>query len=112
MLWQEHPFLTLPKEIADRRKSRIATYVNSQVLTYVIGKLLIHVMHCPNPVTLRLWQFPPQIRGKLLRIWPPTGLSIVWPPPVLSDEDAAIIAIAFKTFMSNLTRARLGLPIY
>ena len=112
MQWQEHPFLVLPTHVADRKKSRVATYVNSQVLTYVIGKLLIHVMHCPNPVTLRLWQFPPQVSGKMRRIWPPTSLSIVWPPPALTDEEAGILGVAFKRFMSNISRARAGLETF
>lgn len=98
-LWICHPFLLIPDRVARRKKSDIATYTNSSTITYVIGKLLIHIMHCPYEVAVRRWQFPPQVGGKLRQIWPTTGLSIVWPTPSLSDGEAQLAASAFKAFI-------------
>ena len=109
-LWVEHPFLLLPDAIAKRRKNRIANYANSQTLTYVIGSLLIHVMRSPDDLALRLWTFPARVGGKLMQIWPPCGLSILWPLPGLTDAEAAAIAVAFKRHLANIIANRGTFP--
>ena len=59
---------------------------NTQSVTYVFGKLFVHLIHSPNKHIIRLWQFPPPVDGKLRQIWPLTGYSFVWPSPAMTER--------------------------
>jgi len=105
-LWIQHSFLILPDAVSARRKTRTANYANGQTLTYVIGKLLIHIMYCPDPVLLKIWKFPALVSGKFVCIWPTTGLSIMWPLPALTDDEAHFASSAFRQFILGTAMKR------
>jgi len=103
-LWEAHPFLLMPDNLAARRPNRIATYYNSQASTQIIGQLLIHVFRSPMPNLIPRWKFTLPDRGSLFRIWPPTQTSIAWPGKTLSDFDALIVANEFINFVLRIQR--------
>jgi hypothetical protein len=109
-LWEAHPFLLLPDNLAARRPNRIATFYNSQASSQVIGQLFIHVLRSPMPNLIPRWKFVLPDRGSLFRIWPPTQTSISWPGKTLSDFDALVIANEFMNFMLRLQRRDMPTP--
>jgi len=104
-LWITTPALLLPDRIVRRKKSRAATYYNSQAATYVLGELLIHLLRSPDTLGVRLFQFHPAVRWKLRPIWPPTGLSIVWPTAGLSAAEGLFVARAFRNEVQRTAKA-------
>jgi hypothetical protein len=100
-LWLAMPMLILKPEIAKKRKTTRATYVNSQAVTYVFGKLFIHIIRSPHKRLIRNWQFPLVLARRLRQVWPPTGASLLWPIDPLNDTEAHAIAGAFFEFVGR-----------
>ena len=101
-LWNAHRAALLPAERAHWRKAEGSTYFNTQVLTYVVGKVFIHLIRSSSKIVTDLWRFDPRASGNLCRIWPPTGLSILWPTPSLTETEARYVANAFRDFIADV----------
>ncbi len=86
------------REILPARPDIGVDRYNTQSATYVIGKLLVHILHSPYRPIVRMWTPPSEISGKLRLIWPHSGYSFPWPPPRMGDRDADRIAGAFVNF--------------
>lgn len=97
-LWTSYPMLLIPNSVARRRKSDAATYYNSQVATYVIGKLFIHLLRTPHQNLVRQWRFHRSVAPKLCQLWPLTGFDVVWPPNPLTDIEAGYVRDAIREF--------------
>lgn len=96
-----YPFLVLPDRIASNKQDHRATYYNSVAVTQVVGQLFIHVVHSPHPNLVIKWRFDLPDGGTLRRIWPPSDVSILWPPRVMSERDAEIASRAIHSFMAR-----------
>jgi len=81
------------------------THFNSHISTQVVGKLFIHVISSPGRDFIKGWRFSTPNKGALFRIWPPTSISINWPPQVMTDRDADYAAGALYFFL--LERGRM-----
>ena len=46
------------------------------------------------PDLVEKWRFEARASRVLRRIWPNSGYSFAWPPPVMSDHDADYVASA------------------
>jgi len=68
---------------------------NGQSTFQVVKKLYIQVIRCQVPELVEKWKFDVRASSKLRKIWPPSGYSLVWPPPVMNDMDADYVASAF-----------------
>ncbi len=97
--WVSRPFLLLPDAVVKRKKSRVATYFNSNTSTQVIGKLFIQTIRSLMPDLIGRWRWSTPDGGVLFRIWPPSQFSIAWPSRALSDRDADYAAAAFGNFV-------------
>jgi hypothetical protein len=104
-LWMNSPHLLLPEKVAKKRRTRIANYFNGETITYVFGEMMIHVMRCPYEFAIKTWRFPPSVSYKLRQIWPPTGLSFIWPPQSLSDTEVHLISRCFNEFLKEAKAA-------
>jgi hypothetical protein len=96
--WLSRPFaVDTQARYAQRRAGRPAT-PNSHILTQIIKKLLIHVVQCPVESISTRWRFTTpegaDLTGNVVRIWPPTDVSILWPQKALTDRDAEVVADA------------------
>lgn len=107
-LWNSHPMLLLPDSVARRRKNDLATHYNSQTATYVIGKLLIHLIRSPHQNLTRLWHWHPAVAPKLCRIWPLTGWDVFWPPTPLTDEEAGYVAGAIHALVKRSRQRKVA----
>jgi len=105
-LWICHPFLILSKERMAKRSTDLATFFNSQAVTYVFSELFVHVIQSPDKKIVADFRLPPPGGTKLRRIWPPSNYSIVWPPPTLIDVEADRTAGALRA----LARHTAGIP--
>lgn len=106
-LWISHPMLLVPDSVAKRRKDDTATYYNSQAMTYVIGKLFIHLIRSPHKSFIRRWRFDPSVALKLAPIWPLTGYDVVWPLESLTDLEATYVASVVREFVKSSRQPRL-----
>lgn len=95
-LWICHPFLIMKTEQLAKRSTDLATYYNSQAVTYVFGELFAHVIQSPDKQVVTDFRLPPPGGTKLRRIWPVSGYSIVWPPPAMTDTEADRTAGALR----------------
>jgi hypothetical protein len=96
------PFLYLSPKQELRRGSNIrATHFNSHITTLVIGKVFIQVIRSPARGFVDRWRFSLPHKGSLFRIWPPTGVSIVWPGRFMTDLDADRAAGAMYDFIMD-----------
>ena len=100
-LWTAHPMLIVPDSVAARRKSRRATYFNSEAATYVIGQLFIHLVRSPHEGLVRKFRFHPDVAVKLLTIWPLSGFDAKWPPESLTDIEAGYVAWAIRSLVKG-----------
>jgi hypothetical protein len=107
--WWSRPLLIIPDKQLQKLRTREATHSNSCATTQIIGKLFIHVIHCPMPGIIRRWRWPRQCRGSLFRIWPPSSYSIDWPGTPIIDGEAELIADAFANFALEVGRRQEGL---
>jgi hypothetical protein len=60
------------------------------------------------PDLVEKWRFDARATHVLRRIWPPIGHSIIWPPPAMSDFDAAYVESAFSTAGTRAVQRRLA----
>jgi hypothetical protein len=96
------PFLYLSPKQELRRGSNIrATHFNSHITTLVIGKVFIQVIRSPARGFVDRWRFSLPHKDSLFRIWPPTGVSIVWPGRFMTDLDADRAAGAMYDFIMD-----------
>jgi hypothetical protein len=52
---------------------------NTQVTTFVVGRLFIHTYSCPFPEILHAEKVVRAVENKLVQIWPPRHSFLVWP---------------------------------
>jgi hypothetical protein len=83
------------------------TDFNGQSSFQVVKKLFIQIIRCQVPELVEKWRFDRRATNLLRKIWPPIDYSIVWPPPVMSDEDADYVASAFPR--ATIEAVRRGL---
>lgn len=81
-----------------------ASSSNTQIVTYVLGRLLIHVMSSAVTGIVTGWTWGDRQASCLRQIWPSTPFSITWPPPTLNDNDADYIAGEFFSSAHRLRR--------
>jgi len=105
-LWICHPLLILPKERAAKRSTDLATFYNSQAVTYVFSEFFVHVIQSPDEKVVADFRLPPPAAARLRRIWPPSDYSIVWPPETMTDLQADQTAGALRA----LARYTAGFP--
>lgn len=68
-LWASYPFRLNDRNRSPRREANALTFYNSQVASYVIGKLFILIVRSPHQFFVRRLTYPP-IAGHLRQIWP------------------------------------------
>jgi len=87
-----------------RRPNRTGAVPNSHATTQIIKNLLIRVVKLPMDDFVTHWRWNDHagapLRGVMLRIWPPTGHSLLWPQKPLTVREALIVADA----VDNATR--------
>ena len=110
--WTPRSFPVIRDDLLARRRSKVAK-ANSIATTIVLQNLFIHVAYCRDRRLVTKWRFTANIEGgpltgNLLKIWPPLGYSIVWPPVRLTDQDAIVISDAILHGIMAAAR-RLGL---
>jgi hypothetical protein len=85
---------------------------NTQVTTFTVGRLYVHVMSSVHADTVAKWYWglgPAPIEGRLLaQIFPHKESIIAWPPQSLSDQSADGIAGAFKRYTDAISLSLLG----
>lgn len=84
------------------------TDFNGQSSFQVTKKLFIQVIRCRVPELVEKWRFDHRATNLLRKIWPPSGYSIVWPPPAMSDWDADYVASAFPRAATTAVQRRLA----
>jgi hypothetical protein len=106
LLIRSAPFLSLPKTALAKRKTRLATYYNGAIISYVVGELFVQVVHGPKPLGINKWTFPilPD-GGSLRRIWPPSSFDVVWPPSAMSNRDLEVALNLFRDRIAQPMRA-------
>ena len=81
-----------------RRPNRTGAVPNAHATTQIINNLLVHVVKLPMDDFGVNWKWKDHagapLRGTVLRIWPPTGHSIIWPQKALTAREAMIVADA------------------
>jgi hypothetical protein len=74
--------------------------------------MFIHVIRSPARGFIERWRFTLPHKGSFFRIWPPTGVSIVWPGQFMTDGDADYVAGAMYNFImdriANLIAAQIN----
>jgi len=92
------------------------TLPNTQVTTFVVGQLYIHVMSCLYPEIVTQWTWgwgpAPEVGRLLVQISPLKESLIAWPPASLTDQSADLIASAFDRYITLLDRSILGLKLH
>lgn len=106
-LWVSYPFQLVPDTVAKRRKTANVAYYNSQVVSYVLGKLFILLIRSPDEVFIRMWRHP-RSSGTLRQIWPPTGYSFLWPFQPLTDAQAQSATMSVRDFLVRSARKHAG----
>jgi hypothetical protein len=82
--------ITLPSNIPKPNDAGLYP-PNTQTTTFVVGQLYVHAGSTSLP---EAFEFVGAGTARLTRIWPVND-AVIWPPPVLSDQEADIIANAF-----------------
>lgn len=90
-----------------RRPNRTGAVPNSHATTQIIKNLLlIHVVKLPLDSFGAEWRFRDQagapLKGAVLRIWPPTGQSLLWPQNPLNVQEALVVADAVDVAFRRL----------
>lgn len=109
-VWSAVPFLVSERQ-AVGIETKAATHYNSHATTQVIGQMLIHILRCPDHQFVTSWKFKTPDGGQLFRIWPPTGISFLWPGRTLTDRDASYISGAVKAVFDQIIARRMGVPV-
>jgi len=99
--WLHLPFRVAPKNYDESLLPRRVTSYNSAAFTQIIGELFIQTIHTPFPDFAIRFRFPSVHRGNIVRIWPPTNISIKWPLKTMSDDDVHCASWAIKDFMEK-----------
>lgn len=81
-----------------RRPNRRGAVPNAHATTQIVNNLLVHVVKLPMDDFGSQWRWVDHagapLRGTVLRIWPPTGHSAIWPQKALTAREAMIVADA------------------
>jgi hypothetical protein len=86
---------------------------NTQVTTFVVGELYVHVMSSIDPANINGWATRLSFsERRLVSIHPAKESFIVWPPQTLNDRDADGIASAFHRYIEGVSRSLLGRRIF
>jgi hypothetical protein len=86
-----------------RRKTAKVTYNNSQVVSYVIGKVFVVLMRSPLKLLVRRWDYP-AVGGSLYQIWPPSGYSFLWPLTPLLNAQAETAVGGVRAYLVKIAR--------
>lgn len=108
--------LTLPiLEAKDIPAEDSTGYVlpNTQVTTFVIGRLYVHVMSSVDPENINKWaDMLPRTAPLLVPLFPPKESFVAWPPIGLTDKQADAIASAFHLYVETVSRSLLGRRLF
>jgi hypothetical protein len=107
--------LTLPILEGKDTPAPDAGYVlpNTQVTTFVVGELYVHVMSSVDPENINGWAMRLSYsERRLVCIHPAKESLIVWPPRTLTDRDADNIASAFHRYVEGIGRSLLGRRLF
>jgi hypothetical protein len=102
--WFSVPFQLLEHQRLLSRPNRKVTKFNSTVFNQIIGKLFIQTIQTPHRALVRDWRFDLPDGGALIRIWPRTTVSVVWPPAAMSDRDANFAMNAIRQDIEESVR--------
>ena len=102
-LWNSFPFQIASPEMLRRRKTAKVTYNNSQVVSYVIGKVFVVLMRSPLKLLVRRWDYP-AVGGSLYQIWPPSGYSFLWPLTPLLNAQAETAVGGVRAYLVKIAR--------
>jgi hypothetical protein len=95
--WISRP-MTIDARGSTRRDGRRGAIANNFTSTQFLNEILIHVVKLPYLDFAERWKWVgPRglpISGALIRLWPPTGQSLLWPQKPITDEDALAVAEA------------------
>jgi hypothetical protein len=61
---------------------------NTQITTFVVGRLFIHAYSCPFPEILHADKVVREVDASLVQIWPPRHSTITWPAARVTDQRA------------------------
>jgi hypothetical protein len=107
--------LTLPVLEAKDTPTPDAGFVspNTQVTTFVVGELYVHVMSSVDPDNIKGWATRlSHSERRLVYILPATESFIAWPPRGLTDRAADGIASAFHRYVEGISRSLLGRRLF
>lgn len=111
--WIVRP-LALDPPGSKRRPNRVGAAPTGHATTQVVKNLFIHVVKVPMDDFGLRWRwhdhFESPIRGQILRIWPPSGNSYLWPQKALRAGEAMAIADALHNALVRLGREQGVLP--
>lgn len=99
--WDSRPFAL------GRQTGRSAT-PNCHASTQTLHRLFVHVVNCIDHEFIHRWTFTrpgggSPIVGNIVPIWPPTNISVTWPPPhSLTDLDAKVVSGALVNAVKRL----------
>lgn len=108
--WLTRLFTVLPEEQYHAMSSPHVDFNNGSSTTFILNKLLVVVAQCPDPQFGHRWNFDEQvpIKSKLRRIWPLAGdVSVRWPPPVMTDEEAVDVTDAIIRGVKRVAKVML-----
>ena len=109
--WVSTPFAVPSKHDPPRPRGYVPTHYNSATFTQVIGQLFVRCIQTPFPNFVRRFRTPLLPNGgTLLRIWPPSEISIPWPQHPLSDDDVHAASWAVKDWYERLAAASAPPP--
>lgn len=100
--WIRHHLLVVPSDVTEPVSA--SSDSNTQIVTYVVDRLLIHVMSSAIADFVAGWRWSTRQSNCLRQIWPHTPFSVTWPPPTLNDNDADYIAGDFFSSVHRLRR--------
>jgi hypothetical protein len=77
---------------------------NTQTTSFCLGEFFAFVMSSVFPEIARGWDWrtAPSANFKLQRIWPIEQPVVHWPPPTMTDLEAAAYPVAFAHYMDDL----------
>jgi hypothetical protein len=102
--WVSRP-MTIDPADSRRRDGRKGAVANNHTSTQFLSEILIHVVKLPYLHFAEQWKWVNAqghpISGALLRIWPPTGQSLVWPQKALTEVDAlTVVESVYSAFIN------------
>jgi hypothetical protein len=90
-----------------RRSGRRGGVPTSHATTQIIKKLLIHVVKLPMDDFAAGWRWtdPATLPLSVLRVWPLSGQSFLWPQKALTDLEAEAVADAvYRAYLRHAAR--------